>query len=491
MVMVLLGSDIAGCGYENSSGLNRAESIEKTDTENLVREKAVEETISLENEIEKNVETIIGDVNEDTEWNGFDEYLIDMAAMVEIMKKGGEISGCELRDVNQDGYKELCIEKIDEDTTYLTQYVIGAWNNPGMCLNTDMSAAGSTDMLLSENQVYLKQYYVTADWHSETTWLYEDNTWKEIEDIPNSDTLRTLNNDCDDITRVSIVGSMDNVCNALENFWDKSGRNFCRTSYDMNGDGTEDVVYAIEDYFREWKNNINSAYADNSVLMTLPKDSILVSLFQNNQNVEVRIDVGNALLPDLLQSGQKMATLSRYLSHFSEYELQNYNILQRDYHNLLEYTYEICVNEMAGEKVKFRNSYNAISKDDIDEILETYFGVSAPAETVGDIEYVEDENEFHFPPTPGGLYGTNIAVVDTIREKEREKYEITFYPVFVRDVDYEIGEINYRIADMDTYYSYTMADVIEDKFCEVLGKISCTIKWMDNRFIIQEYRHLD
>lgn len=58
-------------------------------------------------------------------------------------------------------------------------------------------------------------------------------------------------------------------------------------------------------------------------------------------------------------------------------------------------------------------------------------------------------------------------------------------------MDYEIGEINYRIADMDTYYSYTMADVIEDKFCEVLGKISCTIKWMDNRFIIQEYRHLD
>lgn len=58
MVIVLLGSDIAGCGYENSSGLNRAESIGKTDTENLVREEAVEETISLENEIEKNVETI-------------------------------------------------------------------------------------------------------------------------------------------------------------------------------------------------------------------------------------------------------------------------------------------------------------------------------------------------------------------------------------------------------------------------------------------------
>ncbi len=292
--------------------------------------------------------------------NALDYNLIDMAVIAQIVGRDG-VQTCELLDVDGDGMVELCVEKVMEDGWRATQYVFETWQQAGINVLTNESAAGEGQIFVSQTngKVYLREFYASVGVLSLNLSLAENNAWvstiyeywdaqKEsneeftdrVNKIESELQLRELFNNYDTITNVFLERDYNKVCTELEQYWKQTGRTFELEMVDVNGDEIIDWVYSIENYMQPWMDNVNAPSAGTNgrelFVGTYPQGNVKVIFYKEDNGTRVQVHVGNELPVICYEmSDEEKASLNEYLTAVLRCNFSEYSEKEPDFTELL------------------------------------------------------------------------------------------------------------------------------------------------------------
>lgn len=241
-----------------------------------------------------------------------------------------QIISCELCDSNKDGFLELYIDKHSTDGRPIS-YIFAPYNKAGITVNTYLGAASQSELRYSESLDKPLFYWqngsngLFADDYS----FYEDNDLKEfcsyrLDHIPEKDKdgifayhetmlidgkreeedyvvdnlyehtkkkifddyeknlkIRKMNNHYKSVTRLNFKQSVTDVRTGLEKHFKELNLDYMVDNKDINGDGKEDMIFAINGYASKWFDNINviqGGYEKELYVEVFPHDTVLLCL---------------------------------------------------------------------------------------------------------------------------------------------------------------------------------------------------------------------
>lgn len=189
-----------------------------------------------------------------------------------------------------------------------------------------------------------------------------------------------------------------------------------------------------------------------------------VQEINNNLKMEVGRDL-NKFLSTIYQNGIR------------EYDFENYDI-----GSLMEFAYNIPVEGISYDDGEGHYYYKA-SYDNVNDILNSYFGITTPKEQIGDILFKDEE--YHFPVLDYGELGMPIVIANNI-EPEDNEYRVTFDLAYIWPENFDTGELN-PIEDWNIYYDYGIDQIKDDIFCEMLGTGYAVLEQKGENLIVTEF----
>lgn len=204
--------------------------------------------------------------------------------------------------------------------------------------------------------------------------------------------------------------------------------------------------------------------------------------------VSSELQTGTEKKDEEMLSNLNFPRLNKFLSVFAYNRLGEYSSENPNYLDLL-YFVKVYLTNNDYEKIRHEGYYDIISKEDVDGLLELYFDLEIPDESIGEI--LCSNNSFYFQASDFGELGFGFSILEDIQEAGTGEYAATFYEVYALPEDFESGEWNPVASDWSTYYGYDIEQIREDKYCEITAKKRCTLKWQDDRFILTEYGTVD
>lgn len=207
------------------------------------------------------------------------------------------------------------------------------------------------------------------------------------------------------------------------------------------------------------------------------------------QFVENNIEMIKTLefkVPDFVKSPYTNIQKDKYLNIFlsciyqngiREYDFENYNMS-----SLMEFAYKIPV-EGTSYKDNEGNYFYVVPYDNVNDILNFYFGITAPKEQIEDIMF--KDGEYYFPFWDYGELGMPIVVSNNI-ESENNKYKVIFDLAYVWPENFDTGELN-PIEDWNIYYDYNINQIKTDPFCEMLGRGYAVLEQKEENLIVTEF----
>lgn len=166
-----------------------------------------------------------------------------------------------------------------------------------------------------------------------------------------------------------------------------------------------------------------------------------------------------------------------YQNGIREYDFENYDI-----GSLMEFAYNIPVEGIPYDDGEGHYYYKA-SYDNVNDILNSYFGITPPKEQIGDIIF--KDGEYHFPVLDYGELGMPIVIANNV-ESEDNKYKVMFDLAYIWPENFDTGELN-PIEDWNIYYDYGIDQIKADSFCEMLGNGYAVLERNGKDLIVTEF----
>ncbi len=190
--------------------------------------------------------------------------------------------------------------------------------------------------------------------------------------------------------------------------------------------------------------------------------------------------------PDFMRKYQMYINIDKYLNIFlstiyqngiHEYDLENYDI-----GSLMEFAYSIPV-EGTPYNDEEGNYYYVVPYENVNDVLNFYFGITAPKEQIGDILF--KDGEYYFPVWDYGELGMPIVIANNV-EPEDNKYKVMFDLAYIWPENFDTGKLN-PIEDWNIYYCYSIDQIKVDPFCEMLGSGYAILEQKGENLIITEF----
>lgn len=256
--------------------------------------------------------------------------------------------------------------------------------------------------------------------------------------------------------------------------------------YNLNVKGNEDRNWGQSQEAKELHNEIVLVYTMLAELIeTKDYDSFIIldnawDVFNSEEENE------KSITSEILQDENKedlYLILSRYISdNILGNGLGNYCQENIDYSKLLWFAY---YHMYGSQKIIYEEGYDTIIEVDVNNLIKQIFDISIPCQDFGEVLY--KDNKFYYPVMDYGEIGMPIAIIKDIYLDENDRYNVSFYNVYVYPEDFESGVLN-PIENWDVYYEYNIQDVSNDQFCEIDGEGVCILERKNNNFIILEYQ---
>ncbi|MBE5933677.1 MAG: hypothetical protein E7263_09700 [Lachnospiraceae bacterium] len=337
LVLILMLS-LLGCSKDDKK--------DKDDKKQTVSEK--DATDDKKDKEDKKEDKTTAATTEDVAEPAFEEYyLVDYAVfmkyLVEDTTYGDHsrnldlVAGCQVFDSDGDGRKELYAQ-ISSNGISGNCYVISPSTKAGIYINSQTGAAGECEFSYSsvENQIYYRAGYstvgiLTADYcryngnngmNLEMSYLQtfdtadapgsymEEANWKgdvktqtraegeaslydEWYGKINSLNLTPIDNNYKSITKVVSTDSIDNAIKGMEKHLSSIGVKYLTTAVDLDGNGTKEQVYAIENYCTKWMSNTNAENSFNNQMFydVTPTGVVYIILDGNDNETNIYVDI--------------------------------------------------------------------------------------------------------------------------------------------------------------------------------------------------------
>lgn len=282
----------------------------------------------------------------------FEEYyLVDYAVFMKYLAEDTStgnhnrnldlVAGCQVFDSDGDGYKELYTQILSNDFNG-NCYVISPSTKPGIFISSQSGPAGECDIQYSsvENQIYYCTGYSTVGFSFANYYKYNGNNgvflemgytqtlessegigvYKEEANWKGDVQMRTRNedeaslvtewneklkaleltaidNNYNSITNIVSTDSIEQSVIAMEKHLNSLGVKYLTTSIDLDGNGTKEQVYAIENYCEKWMNNTNAEYCfDNQMFYDVyPNGLVYIILDGNDEETNIYVDIKKEL----------------------------------------------------------------------------------------------------------------------------------------------------------------------------------------------------
>lgn len=205
-----------------------------------------------------------------------------------------------------------------------------------------------------------------------------------------------------------------------------------------------------------------------------------VEVSKNSENSEIR-DAG--IEKDQLELGEN---LNIFLSKVYQGGIQEYNFNDYDIRNLMNFVYRFPVEGIENEG-DAGNYYYLVPYENVNNILHTYFGITAPQGQIDDILY--SDGQYYFPLLDYGELGMRVVIANNIEYLDG-KYNVTFDAAYIWPEDFSTG-IENPIEDWKLYYTYDSNQIKNDGFCEVTGYGNAVIEVKENNKVITEFHLIE
>lgn len=201
------------------------------------------------------------------------------------------------------------------------------------------------------------------------------------------------------------------------------------------------------------------------------------------QDSEVIIEEEKTDEPEKEVEAPSKEEINRYLSTLIANNVKEYSADNINSENLLWFAMNIFLADR-WQEIEIGNEY-ILSVEQINEVLEYYFDTSINPDNYGDIRY---ENEkFYYPIRDWASLCLQVAVAEDITPIENDKYEISFYTYDIWGENFETGEENPK-QNWDEYYTYTVEQMENDKFCEKTGQGIAQVEILSDRIVTTQIK---
>lgn len=209
------------------------------------------------------------------------------------------------------------------------------------------------------------------------------------------------------------------------------------------------------------------------------KTSIILNIQENLLKICDVQEMNNNSIKTNLQND-----LNKMLSEIYGYGLRKYDKSSINFEDIMDFVYNCVYARGIGTYTEYKNtSYLAIDEQEMDEILDYFFGISAPKEQIGSVLY--NDGKYYFIIHDFGKIGMPVILVNKIEENEMD-VRVSFDMVYVWPENFDTGELN-PIEDWNIYYDYSIEQIKDDKFCEVRGTGEAILEIDEDKIIVKKF----
>ena len=259
--------------------------------------------------------------------------------------------------------------------------------------------------------------------------------------------------------------------------------------------GTDEEEKTIDDYILYSQYLIGCRIrGEYCVYSTVANDAGLMSWFNKKDAEETRkwyedktkkiINIQNNLLniynvqdirENVLENNLNEFLSTIFQNGIREYDLENYDI-----GSLMVFAYSILVE---GASYDEEGNYYVVPYENVNDVLNFYFGITAPKEQIGNILF--KDGEYHFPVLDYGELGMPIVIVNNV-EPEDNKYKVMFDLAYIWPENFDTGELN-PLEDWNEYYNCSIDQIKADPFCEMLGNGYAILEQKEENLFVIEF----
>lgn len=185
---------------------------------------------------------------------------------------------------------------------------------------------------------------------------------------------------------------------------------------------------------------------------------------------------------DNLSESIETEEINIFLSTIYQNGIREYNFKNYDINSLMEFAYFFPAEGTSYEDNE-GNYFYVVPYENVNNILNTYFSVTAPREQIGDIVYKDEK--YYYPFWDYGELGLPVIVANSV-EREGDTYKILFDIGYIWPENFDTGEEN-PVDDWNSYYKYDKTQIENDEFCEIIGYGDAIIETKEGNMIILEF----
>ena len=162
---------------------------------------------------------------------------------------------------------------------------------------------------------------------------------------------------------------------------------------------------------------------------------------------------------DNLSESIETEEINIFLSTIYQNGIREYNFKNYDINSLMEFAYFFPAEGTSYEDNE-GNYFYVVPYENVNNILNTYFSVTAPREQIGDIVYKDEK--YYYPFWDYGELGLPVIVANSV-EREGDTYKILFDISYIWPENFDTGEEN-PVDDWNSYYKYDKTQMDDDEF---------------------------